>query len=184
MDLGLRAIARMRENGTQVRITMIGQGPAQDDWQQLIAEFKLGDSVTWIPWMKQADLLAAYQTFDLLLFPSMHDSSGNVALEAMASGLPVVCLDLGGPAQIVNANCGRVVPVDGLNADQVIDGLAAALTEIARNPDIASNLRKGALARVREFSWQNVVGEVWGPHGSGYQIAMKSTTAETIYVSA
>lgn len=184
MDLGLRAIARMRENGTQVRITMIGQGPAQDDWQQIIAEFKLGDSVTWIPWMKQADLLAAYQTFDLLLFPSMHDSSGNVALEAMASGLPVVCLDLGGPAQIVNANCGRVVPVDGLNADQVIDGLAAALTEIARNPDIASNLRKGALARVREFSWQNVVGEVWGPHGSGYQIAMKSTTAETIYVSA
>jgi glycosyltransferase involved in cell wall biosynthesis len=134
--------------------------------------------------MKQQDLLAAYQTFDLLLFPSMHDSSGNVALEAMASGLPVVCLDLGGPAQIVNASCGRVVPVRGLNADQVIEGLAAALTEIGRNPDIASSLRTGALERVREFSWQNVVGQVWGAHGSGYQTAIKSSAPVSDYVSA
>lgn len=184
MDLGLRAIAKMRANGIPVRITMIGQGPEQEDWQQLISQFKLGDSVTWVPWMKQQDLLAAYQTFDVLLFPSMHDSSGNVALEAMASGLPVVCLDLGGPAQIVNASCGRVISVKGLDADQVIAGLADALTEIVRNPDIARNLRTGALARVSEFSWQNVVGQVWGPHGSGYQMAIKSTVTASIYVSA
>lgn len=184
MDLGLRAVAKMRADGMPVRITMIGQGPAQEDWQQLIAQFKLADSVTWIPWMKQQDLLAAYQTFDVLLFPSMHDSSGNVALEAMASGLPVVCLDLGGPAQIVNASCGRVVPVKGLNADQVIEGLTAALTEMAKNPDVARSLRTGALARVRAFSWQNVVGQVWGQHGYGYQATIKPAALDSDYVSA
>lgn len=184
MDLGIRAIAKMRDNKVPVRITMIGQGPAQGDWQQLIADLKLGDCITWIPWMKQQDLLTAYQTFNVLLFPSMHDSSGNVALEAMASGLPVVCLDLGGPAQIVNASCGRVVPVQGLNADQVIDGIAAALTEIAINPDVANSLRIGALQRVSSFSWQNVVGEVWGPHGEGYLAAIKTATPVIAYVSA
>ncbi|HEY0841825.1 glycosyltransferase family 4 protein [Methylotenera sp.] len=184
MDLGLRAIAKMRANGIPVRITMIGQGPAQKDWQQLIARFKLVDAITWIPWMKQQDLLAAYQTFDLLLFPSMHDSSGNVVLEAMASGLPVVCLDLGGPAQIVNQSCGRVVLVAGLDADQVIDGLAIALTEIAKSPSIANALRTGALKRASEFSWKNVVGQVWGQHGNGYQMAIKSSTQDSDYVSA
>jgi len=184
MDFGLRAIAKMRAEGIAVHITMIGQGPAQKDWQQLVTQLKIADAITWIPWMKQQYLLAAYQTFDLLLFPSMHDSSGNVVLEAMASGLPVVCLDLGGPAQIVNNNCGHVVPVKGLSADQVIEELSSALTKIAKNPDIASRLRTGALERAREFSWQNVVGKVWGQHGNGYQLAIKSAALDRYYVSA
>ena len=184
MDLGLRALAKMREQGTPVRITMIGKGPAQADWQQLISQLKLADSVTWIPWMKQQDLLTAYQSFDVLLFPSMHDSSGNVVLEAMASGLPVVCLDLGGPAEIVDDSCGRVVPVQGLDADQTVDALAAALSEIANNPALASDLRTGALARINSFSWQQVVGKVWGAHGEGYQVVTKSRTYASAYVSA
>jgi len=184
MDCGLRAIAKMRADGIAVHITMIGQGPAQKDWKKLVTQLKIVDAITWIPWMKQQYLLAAYQTFDLLLFPSMHDSSGNVVLEAMASGLPVVCLDLGGPAQIVNNNCGRVVSVKGLNADQVTEELSAALTKIAKNPDIASRLRTGALERAREFSWQNVVGQVWGQHGNGYQLAIKSAALDSRYVSA
>jgi len=184
MDLGLRAVAKMRANGITVRITMIGQGPAHADWRSLVAQLKIGYCVNWIPWMKQQDLLDAYQTFDLLLFPSMHDSSGNVALEAMASGLPVVCLDLGGPAQIVNNHCGRIVSVKGLNADQVIDGLATSLTEIAKSPDLAKQLRTGALARASTFSWQSVVGQVWGQHGDGYQAAIKYIAKDSDYVSA
>lgn len=184
MDLGLRAIAKMRANGIPVRITMIGQGPEQHDWQQLISQLKMGDAITWVPWMKQQDLLTAYQTFDVLLFPSLHDSSGNVVLEAMAGGLPVVCLDLGGPAQIVNASCGHVVPVMGLSADQVIDGIAAALTAVSQHPQTVAELRSGALARAHEFSWQRVVGEIWGAQGHGYRLAVKTATAEHQYVSA
>lgn len=184
MDLGLRAIAKMRANGIPVRVTMIGQGPQQHDWQQLIAQLKMGEAITWIPWMKQQDLLSAYQSFDLLLFPSLHDSSGNVVLEAMAGGLPVVCLDLGGPAQLVNAHCGQVVPVDGLSADQVIDGIAAALTTLSKSPEITAALRLGAMERAREFSWQHLVSEVWGPQGQGYRLALKATAAEHQYVSA
>ena len=182
MDLGLRAIAKMRASGMAVSITMIGQGEAKADWSNLIAQLKIGYCINWIPWMKQQDLLNAYQTFDLLLFPSMHDSSGNVALEALASGLPVVCLDLGGPAQIVNSNCGRLVPVKGLNADQVIDGLATVLTEIAKNPDTSNHLRTGALAHASTYSWQKVVGQVWGQQGVGYLATAKSRVKDSYHV--
>lgn len=184
MDLGLRAIADLRKRGIPVRLTMIGQGPALHRWQALAAYLKLANCVTWVPWMKQQDLLQTYQTFDVLLFPSMHDSSGNVALEAMASGLPVICLDLGGPAELVNAHCGRVLPVNGLNADQVIEALADTLTELAIDPDLVLSLRAGSLLRVRDFTWREVVGKVWGERGSGYQAIINHAKEGNAYVSA
>jgi len=184
MDLGLRAIARLRERGTPVRLTMIGQGPALQRWQMLTKKLKLASCVTWAPWMKQQDLLQAYATFDTLLFPSLHDSSGNVALEAMANGLPVVCLDLGGPATLINPHCGIVVPVSGMTADEVIEALADALGTLATDHHLVPRLRNGALLRVRDFSWREVVGQVWGERGIGLRAIANQAAAGTVYVSA
>ncbi len=183
MDLGLRAVANLRTRQLPVRLTMIGQGPDRSRWQLLAAKLKLASCATWVPWMQQQDLLNAYQTFDVLLFPSLHDSSGNVLLEAMASGLPVICLDLGGPAQIVNNSCGRSVAVKKLNADQVVEALADALTELATDTKLIANLRQGALQRAKAFNWQYVVGQVWGANGVGYQAVISHAT-ESQYVTA
>lgn len=168
MDIGLRAVAELRRQGVPVRLTMIGQGRERDRWQKLTAELKLADSVTWVPWMKQQDLLAAYRTFDALLFPSLHDSSGNVVLEALASGLPVVCLGLGGPAEIVDASCGRVVEVANRSAADVIQAMAGSLAELAGNHALIADLRAGALNRAQNQSWQQVVAGVWGENGIGH----------------
>lgn len=170
MDLGLHAVAELKRRGVPVRLTMIGQGGERERWQKLTAELRLADSVTWVPWMKQHDLLAAYRTFDALLFPSLHDSSGNVVLEAMASGLPVVCLALGGPAQLVDDSCGRAVEVDSRSAPEVIQALADALAELAGNRDLIAQLRRGALEKAAGQGWRQVVAGVWGAHGLGCQV--------------
>lgn len=183
MDLGLRAVANLRARQIPVRLTMIGQGPARLRWQLLAAKLRLASCATWVPWMQQQDLLNAYQTYDVLLFPSLHDSSGNVLLEAMASGLPVVCLDLGGPSQIVTPNCGRAVPVKNQNADQVVEALADALTELATDAKVIAGLRQGALIRAKEFSWQRVVAQVWGSNGVAYQAVVHPATGSQ-YVAA
>lgn len=179
MDIGLRAVAELRRRGLPVRLTMIGQGKERARWQKLTAQLKLADSVTWVPWMKQKDLLHAYHTFDALLFPSLHDSSGNVVLEAMANGLPVVCLDLGGPPQLVDESCGRVVAVDNKDAAEVIQGLADALAELAGNRQLITELRAGASGRAQAFGWRQVVAEVWGQNGVGCQaVADSNNTGE------
>jgi glycosyltransferase involved in cell wall biosynthesis len=170
MDLGLRAAAELMQRGLPLRLTMIGQGRERKRWQTLTAQLKLAGCVTWVPWMKQQDLLHAYRTFDALLFPSLHDSSGNVVLEAMASGLPVVCLDLGGPAQLVDETCGRVVAVDDRDAQQVITAMADALTELAQNRNLLAELRSGALLKAQAFGWQQVIAQVWGEGGLGCQV--------------
>ena len=181
MDIGLRAVAELRRRGVPVRLTMIGQGREKSRWQRLTAQLRLADCVTWVPWMKQQDLLAAYRTFDALLFPSLHDSSGNVVLESLAGGLPVVCLDLGGPAQLVDASCGVKVSVDDRDADQVILALADALTELAQDRMHLDALRTGAVKRAQAMGWQQVVGQVWGENGSGYWLLNNRTSEEQAY---
>jgi glycosyltransferase involved in cell wall biosynthesis len=174
MGLGLRALANLRARGIDARLTMIGQGPLLAHWQGLARDVGAADAVSWVPWMSQVDLLLAYRDYDLLLFPSLNDSSGNVVLEALANGLPVVCLDLGGPAQIADAACGRVVSVTGKDEAQVVASLADALEEIARDPALAQGLRSGALARARRFAWADVVARIWGPQGRGYRLVQEA----------
>lgn len=183
MDLGLRAVAELRKRGVQVRLTMIGQGPEKERWQALTAQLKLTDCVTWMPWIKQQDLLHAYHTFDALLFPSLHDSSGNVILEAMACGLPVVAFNLGGPGQLVNEQSGRIVETAGLSADEAIRKMADALEAMAANEKLKESLRSGALARSQEYSWKKTIAKVWGEHGMGYQ-AVTHQHSEEIYARA
>jgi len=170
MGLGLRALAALRERGIDARLSMIGQGPRQADWRALAQSLGVDGAVDWIPWMRQDELLRTYADYDLLLFPSLNDSSGNVVLEALAGGLPVVCLGLGGPAQIVDEGCGKVVPVGGLTEMQVIAALADALEQIALDPALAVRLRDGAVARARRFAWSDVVARVWGPQGRAYRL--------------
>lgn len=181
MALGLRAVAELQARGLPIHLTMIGQGPEGEEWQQLAETLGLSGSVSWVPWMKQEALLAAYRNFDAFLFPSLHDSSGNVVLESLACGLPVVCLQLGGPARIVDSSCGRVVAVAGLDEAGVVQALAAALEELAADPGLMQRLRAGALARARQFAWRQVVAQVWGEQGLGYQAVLETSSGSLAY---
>jgi glycosyltransferase involved in cell wall biosynthesis len=167
MDLGLRAIAQLRARGIEASLTMIGRGPDEKRWRALAVELGIDDAITWVPWIEQGELMALYASFDALLFPSLHDSSGNVVLEALAQGLPVVCLDLGGPAEMVNEQCGIVVSTQDRTVEQVVESLTNSLYSFARQPAWRTVLRAGARQRVEAFAWHTVVGRVWANDGVG-----------------
>ena len=78
-------------------------------------------------------------------------------LEAMASGRPVVCLDIGGPSLMVQEDWGIKVPVDNLS--QVIDDLDQALLQLATNGEkrISMGL-KGRVIVSENWSWE-IIGE-------------------------
>ena len=61
--------------------------------------------------MHGRDLSQAYASADLFVFPSTTDTYGNVVIEALASGLPVLVSDQGGPKELLrNPKDGRVIP--------------------------------------------------------------------------
>jgi glycosyltransferase involved in cell wall biosynthesis len=157
MGLGLRAFAQLQQTVPQATLTMVGEGPDEKHWRQLARKLGVASAVTWLPWLPRDRVLNAYADFDVLLFPSLHDSSGNVVLEAISQGLPVVCLDLGGPAQIVDKSCGVVVATGGVGEAEVIDGITAALARIAGSRIVVQALRNGARSRAQRLSWRSVV---------------------------
>jgi glycosyltransferase involved in cell wall biosynthesis len=82
-------------------------------------------------------------------------------LEALTHGLPVVCLDLGGPAEMVDASCGRVVASAGTSAAACAEAIADALQELARTDGLLPRLSAGARARAESMRWPAVVGGLY-----------------------
>jgi glycosyltransferase involved in cell wall biosynthesis len=84
--------------------------------------------------------------------PSLHDSGGWVALEAMAAGRPVICLDLGGPALQVSEATGIKIPAT--TPKQVVADLASALEQLAGDPSRRARLGEAARATIQEkYNW-------------------------------
>ena len=122
------------------------------------------DGVVWIDRLLPNDeLRAALTASTVFVCPSIYEPLGIVNLEAMACGLPVVGTATGGiPEVIVDGVTGRLVPIQQLqdgtgtptDPDTFVRDLAAALTEVASDPERAA--RMGAAGRARaetEFSW-------------------------------
>jgi glycosyltransferase involved in cell wall biosynthesis len=159
LHLGLKAFAPLRKRVPGVTLTLIGSGPDERRLRNLAWKLGISDVVTWIPWMERNKILNIYHSYDIFLFPSLHDSGGMVVLEAMAAGLPVVCLNLGGPAVALNENCAMMIKVESRR--QVVRDLAIALEKLAVNPDLCYELsRNGRILIGQMFNWQSVGKEI------------------------
>lgn len=170
-DLALRTIERVVEQEPDVGLTVVGEGPELHRLQALARHLRVERYVRWQAWMRRERLLKIYEAHDILLYPSLRDSSGHVMVEAIAHGLPVVCLDLGGPGAIVDARSGCVVATAGKGVDQVVSELAAALLGLIRVPQRYAELRRGAVERAQSFRWAGVVGQLYGRSGDVTRLA-------------
>jgi glycosyltransferase involved in cell wall biosynthesis len=102
-----------------------------------------------------------YSHHHAFLFPSLHDASGTVILEAWAHGLPVICLALGGPGALVDETCGRVVSVKNCNEEECVAGLASEIAALASDEELRLGLARGATARYRQLLWPKIVAKLY-----------------------
>lgn len=154
--LAIRAVAQAVAQGVPVEFTLLGKGPFEPVLRKLAASVGVENNIRWVSQMPQQELFALYQTMHCFLFPSLHDSSGNVVLEAQANGLPVICLDLGGPATLVNAETAIVVTTRNQNEEGVVQGLADAIRQLADDEPHRVAMSKAALEHVSEkMTWES-----------------------------
>jgi glycosyltransferase involved in cell wall biosynthesis len=107
------------------------------------------------------DVDALYRGMDLFVLPSHREGFPRAAMEAAASGLPVVATDIRGCRQVVsNGVTGRLVPV------RAPDALAAALDELGRDGGVRMRMGRAARARAQaEFDERAVVSKVLCAYG-------------------
>jgi len=131
------------------RLAIVGDGPAR---AELEAQF--GDlPVTFTGYLRGAELAAAYASSDLFVFPSDSEAFGNVVLEAMASGLPVVAAAAGGVLDLVAPEETGLLVAPGDAAE-----LEVAVRRYLNDPELhrrhAAAARAAALARTWERQQQ------------------------------
>ncbi len=160
LELLLDAFARLRQGGRRVQLALVGDGPHTDE----LARRASRSGVAFTGFLHGEELAAAYASADLFVFPSTTDTFGNAVLEAMASGLPTVVTDRGGPQEIVGRRgAGRVVSADG-SADEVAGRLAAAAAQVLDAPALRARLAALALETARASSWNDLIDSFWtGP---------------------
>jgi glycosyltransferase involved in cell wall biosynthesis len=94
------------------------------------------------------DMPAVYSMAAALLFPSYYESFGLPLVEAMACGCPVITSSAPACPEVVGDAALVVDPDD-------VEGLAAAMLRMVREPGLAVRLRQRGQARARSFSWQD-----------------------------
>lgn len=157
--LAIRAVAQAIAQGVPVEFTLLGKGPFESELRKVADKVGMHDSIRWVNHMPQHELFALYQTMHCFLFPSLHDSSGNVVLEAQAFGLPVICLDVGGPATLVTSESALVVPTNHLDEEGVVVRLSEAIQFLARDEPRRLAMCRAALAHSRSMSWKDRVSD-------------------------
>ena len=162
IHIAIRAFAQLLCQCPEARFTIVGRGPEEHRLKAEAARYDVADRIDFISWrLPRQQLLDLYESHDLFVFPSLHDSGGHVVVEAMSRGLPIVCLDLGGPRDTVTPNAGVIIKTAGLNTAQVASRIAAELTDLIASPTRLAALSAGAISRANEFLLANRVAQFY-----------------------
>ena len=145
LDVFADAIHAFAERGLRHRVLVIGEGPARPWFEQQLPDAIFTGELT------GDDLARALASADLFLNPSITEAFGNVTLEAMACGLPVIAAEATGATNLVrNAVTGTLV--DGTEPGE----FANALEAYALDPELRRRQGEAALAIARTMDWDSI----------------------------
>jgi glycosyltransferase involved in cell wall biosynthesis len=131
----------------------VGDGPEKVRLQVLAEELGIVRRVKFWNKLSRKETLQKLGECTALIHPSLHESGGLVCLEAMAAGIPTICLDLGGPATQVTDDTG--IKVQANTPEQVIHDLKKAIEHLAKDVELRMHMGKAGQKRVCEiYDWQ------------------------------
>lgn len=148
IDLILRALARLKEQGTEARLVVAGRGKQMEGLQRLASDLAIADRVEFAGFVTEETKRDLLRSAWANVFPSPKEGWGITNLEAAACGTPTIASDSPGLHESVRHGVtGLLVP----HGD--VDALAAAMLRLAGDRDEVERLGAGALAFAARFTW-------------------------------
>ncbi len=146
--LALCAFAECYRDHPEMSMSFLGEGPLREALQQRAADQGLQGAVHFLGELPHERVFEYFREAEIFLFPSF-EGAGMVVPEAMASGAVVLCLDFGGPGDMVAGGRGMSVPVCPTE-EETVSELARALRRLVENAELRQGIRERALTWVRE----------------------------------
>ncbi len=147
----LRALVRLQAT-TAWQLDVLGRGPMTTAWAREVERLGLKEKVRFLGQQAFPDAVAEMHKADVLCFTSLRDTSGNVVLEALAAGVPVLCFDHQGVGDMVDSSCGVKIAVTF--PKRAYKDWADAIEALAADPDRLFALSHGATERAEKFLWE------------------------------
>ncbi len=136
------AVDLLRQTGTDVRVSIIGEGPLRPTLEREIASRRLGDHITLLGSQDGAAVIDLLGSARAMLLPSFAEGLPVVIMESFAVGTPVIATAIAGIPELVDARCGWVI------APGSVEALAAAM-RAALATDAEARRAMGAEGRRR-----------------------------------
>jgi glycosyltransferase involved in cell wall biosynthesis len=162
VHLAIGAIASARAQGADVTLTIAGKGSLRDWLEDLARREGVAEHVDFVGHLERDELTALYESHDVFVFPSLHDSSGNVVLESMRAALPIVCLDLGGPRYFVTEETGCVIETSNMSSAEISRAIGEVLVRMDRDRAWLNDKSARAGQKCPEFAWDAQVARAYG----------------------
>ncbi len=154
LDVALAAMHRVEAAAPgRVRFALAGDGPFGQTARRLAPA-----GTIFMGRLTGTALSEFYASADLFVFPSTTDTFGNVLLEAMASGLPVIGADVGPTRELVAERTGVLFPPGDASA------LAARILELVAAPDRRAQLARRAVAFACRCTWDRVFDDLFADY--------------------
>ena len=149
LDQVLKTYEALKNTGKAFKLVMVGDGPLKEQFQQRYPE------IIFPGMLSQSNLAAYYASSDLFVFPSQTETFGNVTLEALASGIPVLAFDCAAARDWVQRG------INGwLVAENNPDGFAAQAVSVVNNKDVLDQITHSTRQQVVHLDWDQIAEQV------------------------
>ena len=149
LDQVLKTYEALKVTGQAFKLVMVGDGPLKEQFQKRYPE------IIFPGMLSQTNLATYYASSDLFIFPSQTETFGNVTLEALASGIPVLAFDCAAARDWVQTG------VNGwLVAENNPEGFAAQAVTIFNSKDLLDQITQSTRQQVVHLDWDQIAEQV------------------------
>ncbi len=150
-------IESLAKTKNKIVLDIIGKGPELETCRKLARKLGIEDRVNFLDWYeKHSDLLDSLKEYRGFTFPSIEDANGIAVQEAMALGLPTICLDWGGPQLLVDHGITGYL-IEPKSKEFIIDMMASYLDELAINGELAEKMSLAARQKAESWHWSQIM---------------------------
>jgi glycosyltransferase involved in cell wall biosynthesis len=149
LDQVLKTYEALKHTDQAFKLVMVGDGPLRSQFQQRYPD------IIFPGMLSQSNLAAYYASSDLFVFPSQTETFGNVTLEALASGIPVLAFDCAAARDWVQTG------INGwLVAESNPEGFAAQAVDIFNSKDALDQITQSTRQQVVHLDWDQIAEQV------------------------
>jgi glycosyltransferase involved in cell wall biosynthesis len=148
IDILLKAMVLVLEELPEAQLILTGKGPLLENYKSTSKSLNIENNVHFLGFVPDKDLIKYYATSDIYVFPSNLEGFGQVVIEALASGTPVICSNLPPMSDIIE-NAGLTFMHNSPS------DLANKIIELLKNK-VYETLQNNTLRVAKKYKWSNI----------------------------